>query len=137
MVAPSVPIPFRYNAWVNSVTDGDTIRVEVDWGFRRYDYTVPIRLLGGAAREKREPGGAEAKEYLTALLPVGTPVVLETADDDKFAPRWLASVTYLRDGEPRDLVTDLIADGWLAPWDGRGAQPKPAWPRQAAPTKEV
>lgn len=124
-----VPAPFRYNATVLDVQDVDTINCRVDWGFRRYDEPVPVRLAGSAGRELGDPGGPEALATVAALLPAGTPVVLSTAKPDKYQPRWLAAVTYLRDGQPRDLVTDLIADGWLVPWNGRGAQPKPPWPR--------
>lgn len=125
----AVPAPFRYNATVVEVHDVDTVICRVDWGFRRYDEPVPVRLLGCAGLELADPGGREAHEHLAALLPAGTPVVLHTAKPDKYAPRWLASVTYKRAGRPADLVTDLIADGWAVPWNGRGRQPKPAWPR--------
>jgi endonuclease YncB( thermonuclease family) len=132
----SVPAPFLFNATVVNVHDGDTINVIVDLGFRRYvgsvEHPQPVRLLGGAARELDEPGGAEAGDNVAKLLPAGTPVVLVTAKDDKFAPRWLARVLYLHNGEVRDLVADLISDSWLAPWDGRGKQPAPPWPRPAS-----
>ncbi len=126
----NIPSPFRYNAAVIRVLDVDTIEVAVDWGFRRRDVPVPVRLLGGAGRKLNEPGGPEAAAHLAGLLPAGTPVVLHTAKPDKYAPRWLASVAYPAAGRTRDLVADLIFDGWLVSWDGRGAQPKPPWPRQ-------
>lgn len=130
MTAPTtVPVPFFYNATVVDVHDGDTFSVRVDYGRRNYEEPVPIRLLGGAARELREPGGKEARDNLAALLPPGTAVVLATVDDDKYGPRWDARVFYERGGVVRDLVAGLIADHWLAPWDGRGAQPKPPFPR--------
>lgn len=134
IVAPtSVPMPFFFNATVLDVHDGDTFNVEVDFGRRRYERPVPVRVLGGAARELDEPGGKEARDNLAKRLPPGTPVVLVTTKDDKFAPRWLARVAYLDDaGLVRDLVDDLVAAHWLAPWDGRGTQPQPLWPRPAA-----
>ncbi|WP_100499390.1 thermonuclease family protein [Geodermatophilus chilensis] len=131
-VPVAIPSPFRYNATVIEVHDIDTVICRIDWGFRRHDDPIPVRLLGGAGRELSEPGGEEAAAHLARLLPPGTPVVLHTAKPDKYAPRWLASVAYPLNGQPRDLVADLIADGWLVHWNGRGAQPKPPWPREMA-----
>jgi len=126
---PVVPAPYVYNAVVERVIDGDTVVVAVDWGFFRYDNPIHVRLLGCNAAELGTPGGDAARDNLTGLLPAGTPLVLQTAKPDKYAPRWDAAVTYLVDGSPRDLVSDLIAAGWVAPWNGRGAAPVPPWPR--------
>jgi endonuclease YncB( thermonuclease family) len=122
--------PFVYNATVTRVIDGDTIVVDVDWGFRRHDVDVPVRLLGCNAIELSQPGGPEARDNLAALLPTGSPVLLLTAKPDKYAPRWDAHVTYLTaTGAVHDLVADLIADGWAAAWNGTGPRPLPPWPR--------
>jgi endonuclease YncB( thermonuclease family) len=43
---------------------------------------------------------------------------------DKYG-RWLGVIT-LSDG--RDVATQMIRDGYAAPWDGKGAQPVPPWP---------
>jgi endonuclease YncB( thermonuclease family) len=129
-VALTVPVPFQLNAVLAQVTDGDTVKVTVDWGKRRNDVDQPIRLLGCAARERSEPGGPEATAHVAELLPAGTALVLTTVKDDKFAPRWDCQVAYVAgDGHVHDLAADLIAGWWAAPWDGRGAQPKPPWPR--------
>jgi endonuclease YncB( thermonuclease family) len=124
-----VPAPFQLNAVVVDHHDADTFYVDVDWGKRRWDRRQPVRLLGGACRELAEPGGREAAAHLEQLLPVGARVVLRTVKDDKYAPRWDCQVIYARGGESRDLLADLVADGWAVPWNGRGKQPKPAWPR--------
>jgi endonuclease YncB( thermonuclease family) len=125
---------FSYNATVIRVHDGDTLYAVVDHGM--YTYTgsvedpIPIRLLSCNARELTDPGGPEAQANLAALLPPGTPVVLTTAKPDKFAPRWDADVTYRGgDGRFHDLVSDLIAQQWVAAWSGQGAKPVPPWPR--------
>lgn len=120
---------FVYNATVIDVQDGDTLNVRVDWGFRRYDEPIPIRILGIAARELDDPGGPEARDNLAALLPAGTSVLLKTAKPDKYNPRWDADVLYLNGASAYDLGTVLVLTGWAVRWNGRGAQPKPAWPR--------
>lgn len=124
---------FTYNATVLRVVDGDGIEVDVDFGFYFHKSPTPIRLLGCNAWEKDTEAGAAAKANLTALLPAGTPVVLQTAKPDKFAPRWDAAVMYRgADGRFRELVDDLIAQQWAAEWDGKGTKPLPPWPRTVA-----
>lgn len=130
---PTIPAPYVYNALVISVHDGDTINVAWDWGFRRYDNPQPIRLLGCNAAELRTPGGDAAAANLTALLPPGTPLVLQTAAPDKYAPRVDAAVTFMYQGAPTDLVGLLIAEQWAAPWTGAGKAPTPPWPRTVTP----
>lgn len=128
-----IPAPFLFNATVVRVHDGDTISVVVDRGM--YDYTgstdhpIPFRLLGMAARELAEPGGMQARDNLAGLLPAGTLVVLATVKPDKYGPRWLGRLLFNTTGGEQDLATLLILTGWAAAWDGRGAQPKPPWPR--------
>lgn len=135
---PPVPAPVQLNAKVVAVTDGDSINVIVNPYKRHYvgsaEEPQPIRLLGCNAREKEMPGGPEARDHLAALLPPGTRIVLVTTDDDKFAPRWDCGVIYADPlGQSRDLVVDLVADNWAAPWNGRGTKPVPPWPRSIAP----
>lgn len=128
--AVTLQSPFIYNATVLYAHDGDTFDCDVDFGFYLHHAPTPVRLLGCNARELSAPGGIEARDNLAALLPVGARVLLQTAKPDKYAPRWDAQVTYLTaDGAVHDLVTDLIADGWAAAWDGKGSAPVPPWPR--------
>lgn len=126
----SVPTPFAYNATVVDVHDGDTFSVIVDRGFYDYlgnhDHPIPVRLLGCNAIELAQPGGVEARDNLRALLPVGSAVVLRTAKPDKYAPRWDALVE--TPTQP-DLVAYLVAQQWVAAWDGVGPKPTPPWPR--------
>ena len=57
---------------VTYIIDGDTL--ELASGDR-------VRLIGIDAPERNEPGYAEAKEALKALLPLGTRVVIELGAD--------------------------------------------------------
>lgn len=125
---------FTYNATVLRVIDGDTIEVDVDFGFYLHQMPVPVRLSGCNAAEHGTPGGDAATANLTALLPAGTPLALLTAKPDKYAPRWDALVMYARaDGSVGDLVNDLTIGQWVAPWNGKGEKPVPPWPRTVSP----
>jgi hypothetical protein len=133
---PPVPAPFYFNAWVLEWHDADTVLCRVDRGRRDYS-TWSVRVLGSSAREvpnppftKGEPGGPEAQAEATRRWPAGTPLVLATVKPDKYGDRQLARVIAhdpLRGSV--DVATELIADLWAAPWNGRGAPPKPPWPR--------
>lgn len=137
MTFPSFP------AIVTDVHDGDTFKVTVDLGSARarskdYGFHIyaeagrlvlhaDIRLLGCNAIELAQPGGAEARDNLLALMPLGSHVSLHTTSPDKYGARYDAAVT-LPDG--RDLTTVLADGGWVALWNGTGPKPVPAWPRQ-------
>lgn len=125
------PIPTLgvYRATVVEVTDGDTIRIsallipryvaDVVWYFR-------VRLARCNAREKKQPGGVEAKAYLTGFLPVGTELTVQLKGLDKYGGRlqgefWKGDV---------NLSDYLIEQQWAAPWNGRGEPPVPPWPRE-------
>lgn len=129
--------PYVYNAVVESVWDGDSLHASIDLGFGLWNrgmdaskYGVMVRLDGCNAIELSQPGGVDARDHLAALLPAGTPVTLRSVAVDKYGGRIDADIT-LADGT--DLVTQLIADGWAAPWDGDGTPPVPPWPREDNP----
>jgi endonuclease YncB( thermonuclease family) len=128
IVPPPVPAPFYFNAWVLEWHDADTLIAKVDRGMRDYS-TWNVRCLGYAARELSDPGGPEAWEELSRRWPPGSPVVLATVKPDKYGGRNLARVTVLHNRQPRDLAEVLCAEGWASPWNGKGKQPKPPWPR--------
>lgn len=127
-------IPFVYRATILGVQDGDGLVVDLDQGRGQHDLGengkgLPLRLAGCNARELSEPGGPEAAEHLATLLPLGTRVHIATIKPDKYGGRWQARVELL-DGT--DLVELLVAEQWVAPWNGRGPRPLPPWPRSGA-----
>jgi hypothetical protein len=122
----SVPTPYVYNAAVTRVVDGDTLEALVSFGFFLAIGPIPIRILGINARELHDPGGVEARDNLTGMLPPGTPIVLHTAKPDKFAPRWDALIETA--GIP-DLSGYLIAQQWAAAYFGAGTKNVAPWPR--------
>lgn len=110
---------------VVEVVDGDSVRVELDLGFDLH-WRVLCRLHGIAAREKSDPGGPEARAHLAELIPPGAAVDVRSLKYDKFSGR--VQVVLTRPADGLDVNTQMIRDGYAAPWDGRGEQPKPPWP---------
>lgn len=122
-------------AVVAHVHDGDTLDVYLDLATKPLIgidlwADVPIRLAGCNARELAQPGGPEARDNLAALLPPGTQITVTVVHGDKYGSRRDAHIQ-LPDGS--DLVQRLVAEGWVAAWDGIGGRPVPAWPRQSTP----
>lgn len=98
MIAKPSPLApaFTYKAVVRAVTDGDTIRLDIDLGLGVWARNQPVRLLGvdtpelvGANRE----AALRAKAWLVEALPPGRDVLIATAKDkgDKYG-RYLADV---------------------------------------------
>ncbi len=113
---------------VISVTDGDNFLDMVDQGletFRRLN----CRLNGCNAREHDEEGGPEATYNLTQTFLAYPEVTIQVIKYDKYGPRHQVKV-FLPDGT--SLIEKLIAEQWLARWDGRGEKPVPPWPRTVA-----
>lgn len=138
MTSPlSQAFPRTYPAVVVSVHDGDTVKVFIDRGGDDW-WLTNLRLHGCAARELKDPGGPEARDYLTGLLArIRPPTVAdmfqphwqgqcESLSWDKYAGR-IQGRLWLPDS-PLDVSTLLVRAGFAVVWDGRGVQPKPDWP---------
>lgn len=111
---------YIYAATVVRIFDGDTIRADIQLGFRLHA-DLDLRLFGCNARELAEPGGVEAQDHLVDLL-ICKSVTVQTVKPDKYGDRWLARV-WLADGT--ELVAHLIAEGVGGavgrPWHQTGA----------------
>lgn len=73
-----IEAPPIIRAVVNRVVDGDTISVYVD------GQLMVIRLCGIDAPEMRQPLGKPAKDRLSVLLPVNTPVQVIQRSKDRY-----------------------------------------------------
>lgn len=111
--------------YVTEVYDGDTIKVDIDLGQDLWVRDRAVRLAGIAARELREPGGREARDHLRALLPPDIEVAVVSTGWDKYAGR-IDGLVGRPDGG--DVGALMIAAGYAVAWNGKGAQPRPAWP---------
>jgi len=129
--------PRTYPCVVVSVHDADTAKVFLDRGGDDW-WLTNLRLHGCAGRELKDPGGPEARDYLTGLLTRISPPSLA----DMFLPKWQGqceSLKYDKYGgrilgrlwlpdSPLDVSTLMVRAGFAAYWDGTGQQPKPDWP---------
>lgn len=119
---------YVYNAVVQRVIDGDSLKLNVDLGFNTWKQNQSFRLLGCNARELSQPGGKEARDNLHAMLPVGTEVTVRSVKADKYGDRFDADISL----NNASVVATLILDGWATRWDGQGEKPVPPWPRSAS-----
>lgn len=88
------------------VYDGDTIRADIDYGFRQWGHYQPLRLTGLDAPELRgieRVDGLVSRDWLREQLPVGTKILIQTEKDrtgndstEKYG-RYLATI-WLLDG---------------------------------------
>lgn len=130
LAVQTVPAPWMYNATVVANHDADTVTVDIVAGpLADATLRVPIRVLGINARELSQPGGKEARDYVTSILPTGTKVVLTTASADKYAPRVDAAISFEYQGAVVDLGALLVSEQWAAAYSGSGPMPVPPWPR--------
>lgn len=96
-------------AEVLDVYDGDTFRARLDLGWK-ISIVVMVRVRGVNAPELNERDGARSRDFLAAVLPVGTIVGIESRRLDKYG-RSEANVT-LSTGA--DLATRLLEAGVVA-----------------------
>ncbi len=107
----ALPISYGpYPVVMDHARDGDTFECFASVGFDSYPI-IAVRILGINCPELGEPGGAEAKAFLEALMPQGTPALIRT--HGRSFDRWVASVL-LADGT--DVATEIVRSGfgvWL------------------------
>ena len=98
---------YQYTAIVVSVYDGDTAHLDVDLGFSMWVRGSRYRLARINAPELGTPEGVTARDYLATLLPVGSPITVQTMKDrtDNYG-RMLVEI-YLSDGRS---VNQLMLD---------------------------
>lgn len=133
MADPNPADLFTYQAEVRRVVDGDTVELALDLGFSIM-YRHSCRLYGINAPEHGTEAGDAAKDFLKALLPVGTEVIVKTMKDknEKFGrilgviviPEKKAVKKTKTAAIPAVVVNDhLVALGHAKVWDGTGVRP--------------
>jgi micrococcal nuclease len=118
---------YNYAATLLAVHDGDTLRLNIDLGFRLHNEDMDMRLFGVDAPELKRPDklGEKARDAIKAwFVDHSGPYVLTTVLDrtEKYG-RYLAKSITAKD--KHELIADQIAAGFLKPYTGKG--PKPLW----------
>ena len=102
---------YRYNAFVSSVYDGDTITVEIDLGLKTFIKGEKIRLSRINAPElrgKEREAGLKSRDFLRQLI-LNKNILLETVKDKKGKyGRYLGEIWYAPHGKRLINVNDLL-----------------------------
>lgn len=103
---------YIYKAVLLRVVDADSVDVRVDLGFS-ITMEMKLRLLGINAPEMNTPEGKLAKQALENLIPVNSPLLIETFKDrrEKYG-RYLATIMF----NDMNVNTWLIEMGYATPY---------------------
>ena len=111
---------YQYKCTIVEVTDGDTVKVNIDVGFNTWINNVVIRLLGVDTPESRTRNATEkifgtaSKEYIKKMLPEGSKQVVTTTIDDKYG-RVLGDFII----DSKSLCEIIIKEGYGVPYNGQ------------------
>lgn len=87
---------YFYRAYVVKVIDGDTVKLDIDLGFRTWLREQNVRLIGVDTPEIRgeeREDGLIVKKYVSDILPVGKEILLNSFRDRKGKyGRWLGEI---------------------------------------------
>lgn len=83
--------PYSYAATLVRVTDGDTVILDVDLGFR-LRAMMPFRLLGVNAPEMSTSDGPVSRQWVIDWFAKNPTFRVDTAKDPEKYGRWLAVV---------------------------------------------
>lgn len=94
------------------VTDGDTVVLDVDLGFR-LRATMPFRLLGINTPEMSTPEGHAARQWTVDWFAKNSTFRVDTAKDPEKYGRWLAVIRPL---SGTSLNEALVTAGQAVPY---------------------
>lgn len=109
-------VPYVYKAVVTKVYDGDTCTADVDLGFD-VTFTATLRLEGIDAPEvtgAEKVQGIITRDRVRELV-LGQEVRITSHKREKYG-RWLASITFILDGQIKDLSAYLIEQKLAEPY---------------------
>lgn len=111
---------YSYKAIILSVTDGDTVRADIDLGMDTWKHNVALRLTGINAPEvkgEEREAGLKAKAFLETLLPFETEVIIYTQKDKSAGWGRYAAGIYLPNYEGMlQSVSALLVKAGHAVW---------------------
>lgn len=101
---------YTYNAYVEKVIDGDTLKVRLDLGFDTW-HRETLRLRGIDCPEMDTKEGQEAKAFVQSLVKETARLIVRSSRPEKYA-RYLADVFIPQNGEP-NAETDIYLNNLL------------------------
>ena len=101
---------FTYQAYIEKVVDGDTLKVRIDLGFETWVRHY-LRLRGIDCPEINTKEGAAAKTFVQSHLKEASLIVLRSSRSDKY-DRYLADV-FVPSGNDSDPASDLFLNNVL------------------------
>jgi endonuclease YncB( thermonuclease family) len=104
--------PYLYAANLIRVTDGDTVVLQVDLGFR-LTATMPFRLLGINAPEMREPAGQVSRQWAIDWFAANPTFTVASAKDPEKYGRWLGVI---HPGSGASLNEAMVTAGMAVPY---------------------
>jgi len=99
---------------VLAVHDGDTCKLDYDLGWHVWVRGAMLRLAGCDPPVLATPAGIAARDFVAALLPIGTAVQVVSHGFDK----WGRTLGALQLPDGRDLAELLIQAGHAVPYHG-------------------
>jgi len=123
---------YQYCVKVVEVHDGDTIKVDFDYGFGLIDQGKMFRLAGINApeinsKDPKERGAAMAsRDFLAKLCPVGSYLLARTLYDkrEKYG-RYFGFLYSLSENVPNFSINGYMMDsGHARPWAGKRQPPR-------------
>jgi micrococcal nuclease len=107
---------YEYAAQITYVADGDTVDLTVDLGFH-IKISDRFRLLHINTPERGQPGYAEPKAFIQAIMAATPRVMVRThLDEEDRWGRMLAEIYYLVDGQYVSLNQALLDNGMAKPY---------------------
>lgn len=119
---------FEYRVFKSiQVTDGDTIRFDIDLGFNVIREGVIVRIVGINAPDKSDPiekaAAIAVTKYVQHLVDTASFVALTSQEQTEKYGRYLGSLCLAVGYGAIDLREHLIAKKFAKAWDGKGSRP--------------
>lgn len=119
---------FQYAARIVQVIDGDTLKIDLDLGFRCHLFeTIRLAHINTPEIVNYDAGGIvdPAKNYIMQHCPPGSMCVVGITRQEKYG-RWLADLFFLPgESDPvkilqnaRTLNGELVMEGFAMPYEG-------------------
>jgi micrococcal nuclease len=104
---PDFTLVYTYQAVVARIVDGDTIVADIDLGFftwRRGEFLRLSRIDAPEPHTETREAGDASTAFLRSIIPVGTPIVVQTFRDRRDGFRRYIAEIWLGDMNVNDLM---------------------------------